>query len=231
MKLSLFRERVAAIQNEPELRSYFMDVAGRLVGARAWGLDLLDSNSQVIESELYGLADTFRDRYQALGQDADSVSQWMIQHHIPVHNLSIQTPQAWQQSRLYQQLFKGYGIEHGMVGPLVANGRLIGGVYFMRGTHFSPFCDADLIRLSSLCLHLSVRLATLRIPASVANSFFRTLTRRELEIAEFVAQGLNNREISMSLGISRDGVKQALKRMFRKLGVSARAEMIAKLKS
>jgi len=70
----------------------------------------------------------------------------------------------------------------------------------------------------------------LRIPTVAANlSHAAQLTKRELEIVELVAQGLSNREIGIKMGISRDSVKQALKRMFRKLDVSARAEMIAKL--
>ncbi len=231
MNLSIFLEKIATARNESELRSYFMDCAGRFAGARAWGLDLLDSQLHVSESELYGLPDTFRDRYTELGRDADLISQLMIQQHAPVHNLSVQSPQDWKQSRLYQHLFQRYALEHGMVAPLAGNGRLIGGIYFMRGSDMPPFCDRDLIRLSSLCLHLSVRLATLRIPARLATSCSAAcLTKRELEIAELVAEGLNNREISMRIGISYEGVKQALKRMFRKLEVSARAEMVAKLK-
>ena len=231
MKLSLFLEKVATATSESELRSRFMDSAGRLVRAKAWGLDLLDSHLQVIESELYGLPDAFRDRYRELGRDTDRASQLMIQQHIPAHNLSAQSSQAWRQSRIYQHLFRHYGIEHGMVGPLVGNGRLIGGIYFVRGNDLPPFCDSDLIALGSLCMHLSVCFARLRIPALAVNSSWAVcLTKRELEIAELVAQGLSNREISIKLGISRDGVKQALKRMFCKLDVSARAEMVAKLK-
>lgn len=208
-----------------------MDSAG-IVGAKAWGLDLLDSHLQVSESDLYGLPDTFLDRYRELGRDADPVSQLMIQQHIPAHNLSLQTPQAWKQSRSYQHLFRGYGIEHGMVGPLLGDGRLIGGIYFLRGSDFPPFCDSDLIRLSSLCLNLSVRFTTMRLYTLNVDSFCAAcLTKRELEITELVAQGLSNREIGIRMSISRDSVKQALKRMFRKLNVSARAEMIAKLKS
>ena len=56
------------------------------------------------------------------------------------------------------------------------------------------------------------------------------LTARELDIVELVAKGLSNREIALKLHVSRDAVKQALKRMFRKLDVSARAEMVAKVK-
>jgi DNA-binding CsgD family transcriptional regulator len=230
MKFSTCLTKITSSRSEAELRSSFMENAGELVGAKAWGLDLLDNRLQVVESDLHGLPDSFCDRYREIGRDADWMSQRMIQERVPVHNLSMQTPLMWQQSKLYQHLFQGYGIAHGMVAPLVGNSGLIGGIYFMRGDNFAPFCDADLIRISTLCQHLSVRLATLQLPWIASRSAnMDCLTHREMEIVELVAQGLSNREIAIKIDISRDGVKQALKRIFRKLNVSARTEMIAKL--
>jgi DNA-binding CsgD family transcriptional regulator len=55
------------------------------------------------------------------------------------------------------------------------------------------------------------------------------LTARELQIAELVALGRTNAEISSELWITENSVKQALKRMFRKLEVSSRAELVARL--
>ena len=55
------------------------------------------------------------------------------------------------------------------------------------------------------------------------------LTSREVQIAELVAQGRTNAEIGAELWITENSVKQALKRMFRKLKVSSRAEMVAQL--
>ena len=51
----------------------------------------------------------------------------------------------------------------------------------------------------------------------------------ELQIAELVARGLTNAEIGTALWISQNSVKQALKRMFRKLNVSSRTEMVGQL--
>jgi DNA-binding CsgD family transcriptional regulator len=50
-----------------------------------------------------------------------------------------------------------------------------------------------------------------------------------LQIAELVALGYTNAEIGNELWIQENSVKQALKRMFRKLEVSSRAEMVAQL--
>ncbi|MDJ0706601.1 MAG: LuxR C-terminal-related transcriptional regulator [Leptolyngbyaceae cyanobacterium MO_188.B28] len=228
MKFAPLFEKITTTANEAQLRSTFMENAGELVGATAWGFDLLDSRFQVIESDLYGLPNTFRDRYQAMGSGADVLSQQMIRHQIPVHNLSLQSYKDWRQSQLYQRVLLIYGMEHGMVAPLIGNGRLIGGIYFMRGEKLPAFKDSDLIQLSSLCQHLSVRLATLRLP--INSQWMDRLTPRELDIVELVAQGLSNRAISQKLYISQDAVKQALKRIFRKIDVSARTEMVAKLK-
>jgi DNA-binding CsgD family transcriptional regulator len=56
-----------------------------------------------------------------------------------------------------------------------------------------------------------------------------SLTPREIQIAELVARGLTNKEIGTQLWITQNSVKQALKRMFRKLEVSSRTEMVSKL--
>lgn len=55
------------------------------------------------------------------------------------------------------------------------------------------------------------------------------MTTRERQIAELVAQGLTNLEIAAQLWITPNSVKQALKRMFRKLEVSSRTELVRKL--
>ncbi|WP_041619291.1 helix-turn-helix domain-containing protein [Stanieria cyanosphaera] len=228
MKFAPLIEKIATASNEAQVRSCFMEYAGGLIEATAWGFDLLDNHFQVIESDLWGLPETFCDRYQAVGRSVDLLSQKMIEQQIPIHNLSVQSLKDWHNSKLYQEVFRIFEIEHGMVAPLIGVGRLIGGIYFMRGKNLPAFNDYDLIRLSSLCQHLSVRLATFRLV--IAPSLINCLTLRELDVAELVAQGCSNREIALKLNISRDAVKQILKRMFQKLNVSARAEMIAKLK-
>lgn len=231
MKLSPFLEQIITAQSELELRSCFINVAGQAMGAKAWGWDFLNHHGQVLASDVVGLPDRFQSDYQMLGQAVDSLSRLMVEQHIPVHNLSIYTPQYWKRTRLYQDLFQPYGMESAMVGPLIGQGYLMGGIYFLRDRHCPAFCDRDLLYLSTLCQYISVRLATLQIPAKMADFAHPScLTRRELEIAELVAQGLTNREIGIRLNISREGVKQALKRMFRKLNVSARSAMVSKLK-
>ncbi len=52
------------------------------------------------------------------------------------------------------------------------------------------------------------------------------LTKREEEVVGLVAQGLSNREISSTLNLSAHTVKNYLFRIFKKLGVSSRVELV-----
>lgn len=52
------------------------------------------------------------------------------------------------------------------------------------------------------------------------------LTRREHDLIELLGKGMRNRELGQVLGVSEDTVKTHLKNLFRKLGVSDRAEAV-----
>ncbi|GFE71442.1 helix-turn-helix transcriptional regulator [Chroococcus sp. FPU101] len=116
---------------------------------------------------------------------------------------------------------------HVMAGPIVSGGQLIGVVGCTREQSMSAFDTQNLTDLSAICLHLSVWVSTVRLKIQS----FKTdcLTPRECQIAELVALGQTNAEIGKALWITENSVKQALKRMFRKLDVSSRTEMVAQL--
>jgi len=52
------------------------------------------------------------------------------------------------------------------------------------------------------------------------------LSKRERRVVELVAEGLSNREIETCLGLSRHTVKNLLSRIYDKLGVSNRVELV-----
>jgi DNA-binding CsgD family transcriptional regulator len=52
------------------------------------------------------------------------------------------------------------------------------------------------------------------------------LTRREEEVVRLVADGMKNGEIAQSLGVAEHSIRNYLYRIFDKLGVSSRVELI-----
>jgi DNA-binding CsgD family transcriptional regulator len=210
-----------------QLRDRVMSDVGNIVGATAWGLDLYDrQGTELASSDLAGLSETFRDRYRELPPIADRISHYVAEHHTPAHNRSQQSATAWQQSEIYQQLFRSFDLEHAAIAPLVGQGRMIGAIYFLRDRTYPAFTDRDLIQLSPLYQHLSAQFTALRL---TDNALFDRLTQREQTIVTRVAQGMSNRTIAQQLYISPDAVKQSLQRIFRKLEVNNRAAMVAKL--
>jgi DNA-binding NarL/FixJ family response regulator len=113
---------------------------------------------------------------------------------------------------------------------IVGQGQLIGTIHLARIGNTPAFTAQDLTALGALCSHVSACLAGLRQPAGMPSSLLvQRLTPRELQIANLVAKGLTDAEIGAELLITQNTVKQTLKRMFRKLDIASRTEMIAKL--
>ncbi len=76
-------------------------------------------------------------------------------------------------------------------------------------------------RQLELLLNTLVRIAPIRIPTPGMN----LLTRREVEVANLVAEGLANREIASKLGVNEHTVNNYLFRIYNKLGLSNRVEL------
>ena len=52
------------------------------------------------------------------------------------------------------------------------------------------------------------------------------LTSREEQVVALVSDGLSNRDVAMELGLSEHTVKKYLFRIFEKLGISSRVELV-----
>ena len=214
-------QAIALVRDEAQLKQRIMEKVGEYFAARRWGL-FLDSFPAIEEN----MPDMVK---RALSLDRNPVLRYLVQRHAAVHDEMILSPNVW------QMICPRADHGHVMVGPIVSNGQLVGGIAFTR-YRSDPAFDADnLADLSALCLHFSTRLGEIR-SRLVAFEFdgnkpeaAKRLTPRETQIARLVARGLTNREIGEALWITENSVKQALKRMFRKLEVSSRAEMVANL--
>jgi DNA-binding CsgD family transcriptional regulator len=214
---SLF-QAIAQAQTETDLRQSCMADVGQYFAATRWSLYFLDQLPAIDDNTPSMLK-------KALSLDYNPVLRYLVQNHAAVHDEVILPPGVWQ--TICPRADHG----HVMVGPIVSQGQLVGGMAVTRHRRDPKFTAANLAELNALCLHVSTRLAILRTKPVALELNYDCLTPRESQIAGLVAQGMTNKEIGTELWITENSVKQALKRMFRKLNVSSRAEMVAQLAS
>jgi DNA-binding CsgD family transcriptional regulator len=225
-------QSLSTAPTEQSLRSRFMDGVSESFGVQRWGIYLLGDDNYAESVDVRGVSDDFVDRYQKFGKSVDPVLDYVMKYHAPAHEELVLPPGGWKQSKLYQRCCSQYNHEHIMTGAIVGNGQLIGTVNFARvGDNLPAFDWHDLASLGAACSHFSTKLSELRQQSDpTPDPIIHCLTPREIQIAMLVAKGLTNTEIGTELWITQNSVKQALKRMFRKLEVSARTEMVARLK-
>jgi len=222
-------QKIATARSEQELRLSFMDAAGDVFQAQHWSIALRNEAGDLEQVDLKGLPDSFIDYYTQYGMAIDPLRAYVLAHHAPVHEQVLFTEASWKRSDLYVHgCGRQYDHEHALTGAIVGDGKLIGLVNFARTSGTAAFDTQDLAHLSAICAHLSATLAAVRIRPCLSHALMQ-LTPREQQIAQLVAKGLTNAEIGIELWITQNTVKQTLKRMFRKLNVSARTELVAKL--
>lgn len=163
-----------------------------------------------------------------LSIEHNPVVRYLVERHAPVHEALVTTPKVW------TIICPRPDHWHVMAGPIVSHGQLVGVVGCTRDVSMPAFDTQNLADLSAICLHLSIWTAIVRSqhqPKGCVSAAQRSdrLTPRELQIAQLVALGRTNAEIGNELWITENSVKQALKRMFRKLNVSSRTQMVAQL--
>ena len=206
-------QAIARAKDEQALRSQVVEKGREYFLAKRCGLFFFD--------QIFSANSNLQKKMQsALSVEHNPVVRYLVERHAPVHEALLVSPKAW---RLICPRADHW---HVMAGPIVSSGQLVGAVGFTREQVMPAFDAQNLADLSALCLHLSTWTATVR---SQPPQRLKTdcLTAREVQIAQLVAQGRTNAEIGVELWITENSVKQALKRMFRKLEVSSRAEMTA----
>jgi DNA-binding CsgD family transcriptional regulator len=211
---------IDGVKDECDLRSNVVPRVGEQFAAQRSGIFFFDQLSQ-IDPNLRKLLSL------ALSIEHNPVARYLTERHAPVHEALVASPKVW------RMICPRPDHWHVMAGPIVVRGQLVGAVGCTRDRSMSAFDSQNLADLSGICLHLSIWAATVRSSSLVTKTAFQIpvkaagLTARELQIVELVALGRTNAEIGTELWITENSVKQALKRMFRKLEVVSRAELVA----
>jgi len=128
----------------------------------------------------------------------------LVPHAPPVRDISAQRLAAQPTSRWAQSTYAANDFRSDVIAALRS---------ILGGTALSVFVEYNHVR----CLIVDIRAES------------HGLSPRELEIARLVAHGATNRAIGTTLDISLWTVSTHLRRVFAKLGVSSRAEMVANL--
>ena len=210
--LQLLFAEIYQAKNEKDLRSHLAPKIGEYFAAKRSGFFFFDR--LITNPNLQKVLNV------ALSTKHNPVARYIAERHTPVHEGLVTSPKAW------TTICPRPDHWHVMAGPIVNRGELVGVVGCTREKSMPAFNTQNLADLSAVCLHLSVWAAT---AIQHQPDKIELLTPRELEIAQLVALGRTNAEIGHELWITKNSVKQALKRMFRKLRVSSRAEMVAQL--
>ncbi|MHC0063250.1 LuxR C-terminal-related transcriptional regulator [Nostoc sp. UIC 10890] len=205
---------IAQAKDEQTLRSHISAEVSEYFSATRCGLFFFAQISQIDSS----IQKTLQ---IALSPQYNPVARYLLERHAPVHEALVVEPKTW------KLICPRADHRHVMAGPIVNNGKLVGVVGLTREQGMPAFDSQNLTDLSALCLHISTWVAMARLQQPLLQT--ELLTPREMQIASLVAQGQTNAEISAELWITENSVKQALKRMFRKLEVSSRTHMVAKL--
>lgn len=220
--LQLLFKEIDQVKDEDDLRSHLAPKIGEYFAAKRSGVFFFD-RLPLLDSKLQKTLKV------ALSVEHNPVVRYLVERHTPVHEGLVTSPKAW------AMICPRPDHWHVMAGPIVNRGQLVGVVGCTRDRSMFAFDTQNLADLSAICLHLSVGLQQCdrrRYPERESpHQSFKSdrLTPRELQIAELVALGRTNAQIGKEIWITENSVKQALKRMFRKLEVSSRAEMVAQL--
>ncbi|PZD71060.1 Transcriptional regulatory protein LiaR [Acaryochloris thomasi RCC1774] len=216
---SLF-QAINHVEHEYELRSQLVPKLAEYFAAQRSGIFFFDQilSASSSNKNLKKIADV------ALSVERNPIARYLVERHAPAHEALVTSPKAW---RLICPRPDHW---HVMAGPIVSEGQLVGVVGCTREKSMPAFDAQDLADVSAVCLHLSVWTTSKRTAKQNGLSLKRNhLTSRELQIADLVASGRTNAEVGAELWITENTVKKALKRMFRKLDVSSRTEMVVQL--
>ena len=215
-------EAIEKIDDEAQMRSLLAPQLVKYFEAKRSGIFFFDKE-KAASPKLRRVLDV------VLSVERNPLARYITERHTPVHEEMVTTPKAW---RLICPRLDHW---HVMAGPIVHNGQIIGSVGCTRDKTMPAFDTQNVASLSAICLHISVRTTAIRTaqnsPMSSPSIALSSdhLTPREIEIANLVALGKTNAEIGTELWITENSVKQALKRMFRKLEVSSRTQMVTQI--
>jgi DNA-binding CsgD family transcriptional regulator len=214
-----------------ELAGLALDHIPRAFGTNICAVVFAEKPGEPGDVVLQGMAERDYDDYERNWRPQDVLLAKVFVEQVALMRSQVQSEDAFRRSEFFLGYAKRIDGSDCLQAPLYgAGGALAGAVYFARPERCRRFNGVDLRRATVLAGYLSAGLA--RVSAQHFGGHAGQsvdLSRREREVVSLVAQGLNNLEICEVLQIARETVKQTLRRVYRKLEVNGRAQMVARL--
>jgi DNA-binding CsgD family transcriptional regulator len=221
-----FLPGLAACRTQSEVGGVAVDAARRAFGTHTCGAIILDESCRSTERALYGMRDKDFDEWDQQWRPIERVFPAMLARAAPVHNWQVYREDDWRSSLPYREMGKRLLLYHYMSAPIFGSrGSLVGALNFCRRPQDRPFDEHALAMASALSGFASATLARVTESPMPEAGSCAVLSYRELQVARLAAAGRNNLEISLQVGVARETVKQTLRRVYRKLDVSGRAQM------
>jgi DNA-binding CsgD family transcriptional regulator len=225
--LRTFVLRARSAAHVMELIDAVRDCAPRIVGASVCGVFL----HTPIGFEVYqtGAPEALVTRYVAFtAVSVDPVHSSLATRHGVVRSNELFDDAEWRRHPFYRDLGAPFGLGAYMAGELVDAHAPRGALGVARPGGSGAFSLGEARRLHTMCLHASVAFTRLT-REDRARSLATLLSPRQQQLVQLVANGLTNDQIGQACGITTHAVKKALERLFARIDVSSRAELIATL--
>jgi DNA-binding CsgD family transcriptional regulator len=179
-----------------------------------------------------GSSVAFIDRYlrERVRYEKSNRPMFLALERGPALDHEVYTARERDRLEVYDEVLNPQGAHSVMAGWVAHRGRKLGVVVLKRHGRSRDFVARDLSALAQRLPALALAEAGLRFdsgsrpPPSVGQ-----LSRREGEVAALCCRGMQNGEIALLLGTSRHTVKNQMRRVLEKVGVSNRTELATAL--
>lgn len=225
--LEHFVSRARSAEAVLELVDSVMECAPGIVGASVGGVFMQTPGG--LEVHQAGAPEAFVHQYIAFtAVTSDPLHAMLATRHGVIRSNDLFHDAEWRSHPFFRDLGAPFGLDAYMAGELVDAYSLRGAIGVARPHGSAAFTLDDAQRLHTICLHASVALTRLTQEAR-ANPLADALSPRQQQVVQLVANGLTNEQIGRACGITTHAVKKALERLFLRMNVSSRAELIATL--
>jgi DNA-binding CsgD family transcriptional regulator len=215
--LGIIATRLADAPTVDDVLDTTVALASRAVASRGQAVYLLDGDLQPTRCTARDLPERFLREYELFGRVDDPLMGHLVRRRTAVTERDA-GPEPTVCAR--------WGMGRILIVPLFASHGVAGSLNLVRPEGAPAFDAQD--QLTALALSAQASVALARCEGTPVTAEAARLTPRERELLRLLGQGLRNREIAQRRGVSEHAVHQALKRLYRKLGVRSRAAAVAR---